>query len=305
MQILTYSKGLYSSWLFHKPERTLFDCGEGCALTLGPEVFAIERICIGHGHMDHIGGLLPLINIRNSTKGATDKPLEIYYPKGDMFIERLFPYLEATQNCLKYNLQFTPCDKDTIIPIDDKKSIRTFQTQHHKGLSLGYVMQEKRTMLNPKFSNLSQREISEGIINKTINKNELRKDFVQPVFAYALDAYKFNPKDVEGVEQIVMDSTFLDGSIRRNLGKSNEFGESKTDLFSHSTVEECIELAMQANVSKRVILAHFSPRYRKSEIESHVSKVIRKYNPPFQVIPISQFKPLEFESTIPNKDLKR
>lgn len=304
MQLLAQSKGLYSSWLFHKPERILFDCGEGCAYALGNESFAIEKICIGHGHMDHIGGLLPLINIRNSGRGDKQKPLDIYYPKNDKFIELLFPYLRETQSSLRYNLNWHSIDKDQIIPLDNNKHIRTFETKHHKGLSLGYVIEEKRKSLNPAYKHLSQQEIAQGVRSGSINKNTLSQEYNQGTFAYALDAYRFNPNDVKNCEQIVMDSTFLDGSVRNNLNKDSL--ESKEELFTHATVEECIKLAMSSGISKRVILAHFSPRYDANEIKKEVHKVVSKYKPAFQVFPLLPgSRPIHLEQVPANKELPR
>ena len=51
-----FSKAIYSTWIFSKPLRTLFDAGEGLVSALRNRAFAIERVFITHGHYDHIGG---------------------------------------------------------------------------------------------------------------------------------------------------------------------------------------------------------------------------------------------------------
>src|SRR5210317_1992004 len=83
MVLKCYSKALYSSWYFYAPDRLMFDCGEGAASRLSQEIFAVEKIFLSHGHVDHIAGLLPFVCLRQSTKGDNEKPLQIYYPKGD------------------------------------------------------------------------------------------------------------------------------------------------------------------------------------------------------------------------------
>jgi ribonuclease Z len=70
MIIKAYSKGLYSNWYFYAPDRVLFDCGEGAALNLRAGIFAIEKIFLSHGHIDHIAGLPLLVSLRQSTTRA-------------------------------------------------------------------------------------------------------------------------------------------------------------------------------------------------------------------------------------------
>ncbi|MCJ8329130.1 MAG: MBL fold metallo-hydrolase, partial [Lentisphaeria bacterium] len=86
MIIKNFSKALYSSWHYYAPDRILFDCGEGAALHLKQEIFAVQKIVLSHGHIDHISGLLSFLCLRQSTKGDTEKPLDIYYPEGDRSI---------------------------------------------------------------------------------------------------------------------------------------------------------------------------------------------------------------------------
>jgi len=303
MSLTIYSKGLYSSWMLDHTDGTLFDCGEGCATHLGNQVFAINRICFGHGHMDHIGGLLTLINIRNTAHGTKDKPLELFYPKGDQHIEGLFPYLNATQPNLKYALKTTALLPGDIIPITDKKHIRAFPTIHHSGLSLGYVVEEHRKKLAPAYAHLTQAQIREGLQNRTINKDKLMTPFEHPTLAYTLDAYKFDTREIEGVETLVLDTTFL---ADEHETEKNEDGTPKRlrNTLSHATLEEGLQLAIDSKVSKRAILAHFSPRYKPHEIDAAVEAAKRKQKPKFQVIALSnQRKPIDLDLTIPTPNL--
>ncbi len=81
-----HSKALYSTWIFYRPDRLLIDCGEGAATALGNNSYAIEKVLLTHGHIDHISGLPSLLWSRAAGMGDNEKPLEIYYPQGDGFV---------------------------------------------------------------------------------------------------------------------------------------------------------------------------------------------------------------------------
>ena len=64
-----YSKAKYSTWLFYKPDRLLFDAGEGVSTSLGNYIYGVEQIFISHGHFDHIGGIPGILRSRLSSRG--------------------------------------------------------------------------------------------------------------------------------------------------------------------------------------------------------------------------------------------
>ena len=78
----------------------MFDAGEGVATTLGKKVFAIQHLFLSHGHEDHIAGIANLVNVRNIAPGDKDKPLNIYYPRHDCWINELLKYIENKQSGL-------------------------------------------------------------------------------------------------------------------------------------------------------------------------------------------------------------
>ncbi|WP_121526993.1 MBL fold metallo-hydrolase, partial [Mesotoga sp. HF07.pep.5.2.highcov] len=77
MEFQIFSKALYSTWILYRPERILFDVGEGISTILGNSVYAIKDIFLTHGHVDHISGLWGLINTRNTAMGDRNKQLRI------------------------------------------------------------------------------------------------------------------------------------------------------------------------------------------------------------------------------------
>ena len=151
--ITLHSLGLYSSWCYHKPSRTLLDCGEGISLEMMNLCFGIERIMISHVHSDHVNGLVGLIGIRNSIKGDNSKPLQVYYPRDNWGMKDLIDYIEKRySNWLKFKLDFIPIGSNFYLDIGNNKKIHAFESKHQKnGLTLLYKIEETRTKLKDEF----------------------------------------------------------------------------------------------------------------------------------------------------------
>jgi ribonuclease Z len=47
----TFSKAMYSTWLFHKDSGTLIDAGENLACYFENRVFAIRNLLVTHHHL--------------------------------------------------------------------------------------------------------------------------------------------------------------------------------------------------------------------------------------------------------------
>ncbi|MEQ8169260.1 MAG: MBL fold metallo-hydrolase [Candidatus Eremiobacterota bacterium] len=158
-----YSKAMYSTWFYYKAERFLFDAGEGVSTTLGNKIFGIKNVFLSHGHYDHIGGLAGIVLTRNSAMGDKTKPLAVYYPKNDNFIELQKEYIRKCCYNLTYDLTWHPLDKNDEVHLDSEaknRFIRCFPTDHARGhLTLGYNLLEKRSRLKKKFLELPQSEI--------------------------------------------------------------------------------------------------------------------------------------------------
>jgi len=171
-----YSKALYSTWVWYKPDHLLVDCGEGCASTLGNGGFAIERVLLTHGHIDHISGLPSLLWSRAAGMGDNLKPLAIYHPRDDVYVADLRAYLERTSARLPFDLQWIALDANQSFPLGmsthargegagkqsnrHPRRVETFATRHIKDrLTLGYKIVETRRRLKPEYDALSQQEI--------------------------------------------------------------------------------------------------------------------------------------------------
>jgi ribonuclease Z len=250
MKILTYSKALYSSWLYYSADRILFDCGEGASSILGNKTFAIKRVFLSHGHADHIAGLVSLINIRNNAMGDKEKDLTIYYPKGNYLISEMITFIERTNRHLNYDLEWVPLEAGERVELlsgQMPRYIETFPTVHtHNEASLGYSIVEVRHRLPAKLANASQSEIIKLVREK--GREAVNETYHQCLFSYGGDSVPIKPAYIAGTEVLCHDTTFLDEEDRKE--------------YKHATLAEAIATARAAEVKKELICFHISSRYK-------------------------------------------
>ena len=264
-----YSKALYSTWLFYKPDRLLIDCGEGAATTLGNGSYAIERVLLTHGHIDHISGLPSLLWARASGMGDNEKPLKIYYPRDDVFVQDMLAYLERTRARLPFDIVLQPLDADAQIPLSAKRSLATFATRHVPGrLTLGYKIVESRRRLKPEYAALSQDEIRQLAVSHPEGGAALSEDYQAILAAFGGDGVALNAADVRGAELLFHEATLLDA------------GERKNQL--HATLDEAVRVAVEAEV-KSLVLYHISGRYRTAQIVQAVHESVKRHPVQFPV----------------------
>lgn len=259
-----HSKALYSTWMLYRPDHLLIDCGEGAATTLGNAGYLIEKVLLTHGHSDHITGLPTLLWSRAAGMGDNEKPLQIFYPRDDSFVDDMRRYLERGLTRLPFELSWTPLDAGDSIALDANSSsrhartIETFATRHIKNrLTLGYKIVETRRRLKPEFAQISQAEIAQ--IARTRGRDavaEMMEDYAAIIAAWGGDSMPLNAQDVRGAELLAHDATLLDKADRQQR--------------THSVLQEAIEVGVQAGV-KTLLLYHFSGRYRASEIREAVA----------------------------------
>lgn len=239
--LISYSLALYSSWFYHKPTRCLFDAGEGVATALGKKVFAIRDVFLSHGHEDHIAGIANLVNIRNLTAGEHEKPLTIYYPRHDRWIDALIEYVEKKQSgLLRYPLYVQPLDIGDEIELADMKRptrVRAFETTHARGqLCLGFEIEQERK-----------------VIDETTGQPV---HAYHPIFFYSGDGFQAQHSHYGRVDLAVHEATFL----------ARDAGEASARIaHRHCTVERAVEWAASEDV-KSLVLSHISDRYTLDDI---------------------------------------
>lgn len=254
MELIGYSRGLYSSWFFYKPFRVLFDCGEGCALTMRNLVFGVEKIFLSHSHGDHIYGLPAFLDSRGAARGDKEKPLEIYYPLGNRRIEELKAFCEGRFANRSYKIDWIPITPKMRVELSNKVYVECFVMEHSKSFdTLGYKIVEERTRLKGEYKN----EDIPALLKLGVLKSDITENYKGILFAYCLDSFNFDFEEIRNANIAILDSTFLKAEDR--------------DANTHMTFNECVALSNALNI-KHPILAHISGRYSAKEIDSFKSK---------------------------------
>ncbi len=258
MRLLIYSKALYSTWIYYSADRILFDAGEGASSILGNKAFAVRHVFLSHGHADHIGGLIGLINIRNTAMGDKEKELTVYYPKGNYLVTEMMSYIARTNRRLSYRLEWVPLepgDRVEMLAGQLPRYVEAFPTVHvHNEISLGYNVVEVRHRLKPELAGASQEEIIARV--KAEGKESITDYYDQKLFSYGGDSVAIKPAYVADTEILCHDTTFLDDEDRKE--------------YKHATLIEAIACARQARVKKELLCVHISSRYKTKlrEIEA-------------------------------------
>jgi ribonuclease Z len=256
MRYIIFSKALYSTWIYYSPHRLLFDAGEGVSTSLGNKVYAVNKVFLSHSHTDHIAGLWGLINIRNNAMGDREKPLQIYYPKGNVVIEKFLSFIGSINSLMRYEIEFFPLKASDKVELDDKHYVEAFLTRHTpKEISLGYRIMEKRNRLKKDFSNFTQEKIRKTIKEK--GKDYLIESYIKNILTVSGDSLPIDYKWAFECEELFHDTTFLSAEERK--------GER------HATLEEVLEVAKKAKV-KTLYLYHISTRYNNQIKEIVESK---------------------------------
>lgn len=267
-----YSKAIYSTWFYYGPDRILFDAGEGVASRLENRAFAIRRVCLSHGHLDHISGLPTLVHIRMAGMGEKTKPLHIYYPEGDGFVEGLKAHLDRAMGRMTYDLVWQPLGPGARIPLtgdaDDEGAPRqherwleTFPTRHTRGrLTLGYRVVEHRNRLRPEHAGLPPETIRALV--QTHGRAGITEEYDHRLLAYLGDGVPLDVEPYEGADILLHEATFLDGNDREN--------------YVHSTLDEAVKAAVEAR-ARNLVLFHLSSRYPRRQMRLAVPAALKAH----------------------------
>ncbi|MBF0406809.1 MAG: MBL fold metallo-hydrolase [Candidatus Riflebacteria bacterium] len=268
-----FSRALFSTWIYLRRFNLLFDAGEGVATSLLNRVFGIRKIFLSHGHIDHIAGLVNLVNIRNLGAGDQTAGLDIYYPKNNILIERVQNYLSLTQSELSFNLKWKPLDVEEKIELDQKRGktfIKTFRTMHsHKQLSLGYNIVEFRRRLKAEFVGKSQEEINKAIWSS--GKDNVSESFEQIIFTYGGDSRPIDHNMFKDSLLLCHESTYLHPD------------DDERNFQQHSILSEVMETAQKGRV-KNLLLFHLSLRYSVDDVKQMIIREINKKQPDYKII---------------------
>ena len=245
----------------------LIDCGEATQhqlLRFKIKFNKINQIFISHLHGDHVLGLPGLISTMHLN--GRKKELHLYGPPG--LNEILTLQLKYSDTILSYDIHFHELEtkvSNTIVDLDNL-TVQTIPLNHRINCC-GFLFKEKpkkrrinKELLPAETSllNIIKLKNGEDIYEdgKLIFKNE---DMTFPPRKSRSYAYCSDTRYTETILPFIKDidllyheSTFLD-----------EMKERAIETF-HTTALEAATLAKKANV-KRLILGHFSSRYKELE----------------------------------------
>ena len=274
MNIIGYSKALYTTWIYYSPERILFDAGECVSTLMNNKVYAIKHIFLSHGHVDHISGLWSLINTRNNAMGDRGKDLNIYYPKGNKGIEEYLRFIQKVNSDLRFNLKIFPVEDGEEVVLrnskQNKKFVKAFRVKHTQNeKSLGFHIFEERKRLKEKFKNLSQEEIIE--LARTKGSDFITTKYYSKILTFSGDTYLLKKSDIEDTEILFHECTFLNKEDRK--------------YNNHATIEDIVELVKGTKI-KKLILYHISGRYARK-----IDRVMAEYKNQIEEIELYYIKP--------------
>jgi len=247
----------------------LIDCGEGTQMQMRRYKIRfgkIANIFISHLHGDHMFGLYGLLSTLNLM--GRRETLNLYGPAN---LERLMnQHFTDFDIHLNYDIKFTGIEGNKQKVILDTKNITvTAFPLKHRVPAFGYLFSEKeadRKIIKEKIqeyhlsiSNIAAIKKGADYTNAdgtVIDNKELTIDPPAPKsYAFCSDTMYFKklPSFFKGVDLLYHEATF---------------DRSKTELAhqtGHSTAAEAATVALEAG-AKRLVIGHFSARYRDSSI---------------------------------------
>lgn len=258
--IPTKTRNHSAFFISYDSEGLLFDCGEGTQRQLrlaGIRLTKVTKIFISHWHGDHVLGLPGLI--QSLASDEYQKTLHIYGPKGTIkkvkLIQEIFP--------AKDNIKMVVKDIDEGLVVKTPDYVISTLPLIHNPTSQAYSFTEndKRKINLAKTKKLG---IPEGPLlgklqaGKTItHKNKkINPDNVTRVIKGKKITYIADTKNCKNAITLSKNSDII---ISESTYKNTE--REKADKYFHMTSSDAAHVAQMSN-SKKLILTHFSQRYK-------------------------------------------
>lgn len=271
----TKERNPFTILITYKNENILLDCAEGTQRQLKKVDISptkITKILITHQHGDHLFGLHPLLLSLSSAQYS--KTLEIYGPKGiKKVIEDLIDFFPKQSITIKYK----------IIEITKQKF---FENQdfyiealglNHGVPCLGYsLVQKDKRKINLKY--LKKFKLQKHPILKQLQQGKSitwKKNKIS-----AKDATEIIPgKKIT----IIADTAYCSNAVKLAKNSNLLICESthsdklkeKSERYKHMTSKQAAEIAKKSG-SEKLILTHFSQRYKTTNVLVKEAKTIFK-----------------------------
>lgn len=268
----TRERNLSSILFKYKTENILIDCGEGTQRQMriyGIPPTKVNRIILTHLHGDHINGLPGFL--QNLAVNQYSKTLEIYGPKGTKNMIKNILNLVTGRINLKIH------EISSGIFLKTPELIFKAVPLEHTARTFGYSIEE-----------LPRRRINTGYIQQFgLKQSPILKDLQQGkniVFKgkkilVSKATYLIPGKKIS----LVIDTKYCNNAIR--MAKNSDIliseatyaddNKERAREYKHLTAKQAALIAKKSN-SKKLILTHFSQRYKTTDTLLNEAKSIFK-----------------------------
>lgn len=271
MTITAYSTALFSTWIFVEEYRLLFDAGDGVMANLLHKARKIHHVAMSHADRDHVMGLMQLNhhNARHALEAVYYPADSGSFPAMRDFVARFDP---ETAGCYPW----VPVRVGESHPISKDLVLRPVANSHIAGeqtKSVGYIVSRTYRKLKPEYERLPKDEV--GRLGQSLGSEAITEPREEPLLGYSGDTGVCPPGHWSGCKVLIHESTFL-----------SKEDIDETDLrHAHSYLEEVLAMAAKARPEK-LVLTHFSSRYKAEEIEAAIVRHCRNLDLPCAVFAV-------------------
>lgn len=272
-----------------KGKGILFDCGEGTQRQMSIADISrtkVRYIFISHWHADHTAGLLGLI--QTISAGSENPELNIYGPIGTKkFMEHLL-HASVFENKIDLSVEEFNLPKKKTICKTSEFTVEAVNLEHGTpciGFSL--IEANKRKMKvkeleaiglpqGPQFAQLQKGESVE-FRGRTLNPDEFTTVQKGKKFTYIPDTlYTENAVTLANNSDLVLSESSY----------ATEH-EEKAEQYHHMTASQAAHIASESE-SKRLLLTHFSQRYKEvSELVDEAKAIFPKTEAAFDLMKVN------------------
>lgn len=249
IQLTGYSEGGIRTSLIWPSLGLMFDMGNTY-----PGQMQHDKLLITHSHLDHFAGVPYYVSqrsLRNLSPPTIYVPVEIH-AQVDKILQL---YSEIEDFPYKYNL--IPAALGVKIDINRQYLFAPHQT-YHRVPSQGYTVYERRTKLKEEYKNLSSLELRLAKESGKVIEDKIET----PVLSFSGDTkieYVLNHEDVRKSQILFLECTYVDE--KRDVERARNWGHIHLDEIAHYA---------DSFENERLVLIHFSQRYRFKEIRDYV-----------------------------------
>lgn len=220
------------------------------------EKINLENVLLTHGHLDHAAGIPYYISQRSLHHL---KAPNIYVPA--LMYENLDAILKLYSKIedFEYQYNLVPAETGKEYPLNSTCLFKPLKSIHRVN-SQGYTIFERVKKLLPEYANLSPQEI----VQLKDKKVPITEEKDTAIFSFSGDTqieYVLENKEVQDSKILFLECTYIDND--RPIDRARKWGHTHLD-----------EIIANADFFKneKIVLIHFSKRYKNSYIRDTVKK---------------------------------